>query len=156
MIWSGGGEHALVMDLASGGTDWIEARARGTGASPRPGWTVEAHLAGSHYKLADVFPSQEVAQGGALLLAMRLLPPHRRAALHAALDEVPRAWWWELTRDHGTGEERSIISSRPAENADEAERRGRAAGGGWWLTVFGPGGAVRDCGLVPGRGALSK
>ncbi len=31
---------------------------------------------------------------------------------------------------------------------EAAERTGRAAGSGWWLTIYGPGGWVRECGLV--------
>jgi hypothetical protein len=156
MTWIARGERALVMELVSGGADWIEATANGKGPLPMSTWGVEARLCGSHYKLCDVFPSQQVAQGSALLLAMRLLPVHRRTALHAALDEVPGAWWWRITRDHDAGEEHSIISSRLAESVEAAERAGRAAGGGWWLTVFGPGGLVRECGLVPGRPDMSK
>lgn len=156
MTWIRKGERALVMELASGGTDWIEARAYGTGLLPQSSWGVQARLCGSHYKLADLFPSHQVAQGCALLLAMRLLPVHRRGALHAALNEVPGAWWWKIARDREPAEEHSIISSRLAESVEAAERTGRAAGGGWWLTVFGPGGSVRECGLVPGRSVLSK
>ncbi len=155
MRWVGRGERALVMELVSGGADWIEARACGTGSSSPSGWGVQARLGGSHYKLPDVFPSQEIAQGSALLLAMRLLPVHRRDALRAALSEVPGAWWWKITRRHDAGEEHSIVGSRLAGSVEAAEQAGRAAGRGWWLTVFGPGGSVRECGLVPGRPAFS-
>lgn len=147
MTWRDKGERALVMELAGEGADWLEVRAHGKGPAPS-GWGVQAHLGGSHYKLGDVFTSQEVARGCALLLAMRLLPIHRREELHAALDDVPGAWWWRITRDHDESGEHAVISSRVAESEEAAEKTGRAAGGGWWLTVFGPGGAVRDCGLV--------
>lgn len=146
--WKSRGERSLVMELAGGGADWIEVMAHGTGPLPRSGWSVQARLGGSHYKLADVFLGQEIAQGCALLLAMRLLPIDRREALHAALDDVPGAWWWRIRRDRDASAEHSIISSRLAESEEAAERTGRAAGGGWWLTVYGPGGSVRECGLV--------
>lgn len=148
MTWRSEGERALVMELGSEGADWLEVRAYGQGPLPQAGWSVQARLGGSHYKLGDVFPSQSAAQGCALLLALRILPDHRREALHAALDDVPAAWWWRITRDHGASGEHSITSSRVAESEEAAERNGRAAGSGWWLTVYGPGGWVRECGLV--------
>jgi hypothetical protein len=59
-------------------------------------WKVDARLNGSHYKVGDVFPTKEAAQGCALLLAMRQLPTGRDA-LHAQLDAVRGAWWWNIT-----------------------------------------------------------
>ena len=38
-----------------------------------------------------------------------------------------------------------------AESQEAAERSGRAAGTGWFLSVYGPGRSVHRCGLVPGR-----
>jgi hypothetical protein len=148
MTWKGSGDRTLVMELVGEGADWIEVRAYGKGPLPTAEWGVQAHLGGSHYKLGDVFPSQEAARGCALLLAMRLLPVPRREALCAALGDVPGAWWWTITRDRDGSGEHSVVSSRVAESSEAAERAGRAAGGGWWLIVHGPGGAVRDCGLV--------
>lgn len=148
MTWQGRGERALVMEFAAGGAEWIEVRALGKGPLPSSGWGVQAHLGGSHYKLGDVFESREAAQGSALLLAMRLLPIQRRDVLHAALDGVAGVWWWRITRDRAASGEHAIISSRIADSQEAAERTGRAAGSGWWLTVFGPGGTIRECGLV--------
>lgn len=150
MAWEERNERALVMNLASGGQDWIEVKALGHAPLRQSGWSVDACLGGSHYKLGDAFPSRETAQGCALLLAMRLLPVARRGVLHTALDDVPGAWWWTITPgDDASSEHRSIISSRLAESQEAAERSGRAAGAGWWLKVYGPGGSVRSCGLVP-------
>jgi len=150
MTWDGKDERASIMELASGGGEWIQVKALGHGPLRGSEWSVEARLGGSHYKLGDAFPSQEAAQGCALLLAMRLLPVDRRDALHGALDDVPGAWWWKITPgDDASSERRSIISSRLAESQEAAERSGRAAGAGWWLRVFGPGGSVRSCGLIP-------
>lgn len=148
MTWKAESERALVMELASGGADWLEVRAHRKGPLSQTGWGVQACLGGSHYKLGDVFPSEAAARGCALLLAMRILPHRRREALHAALDDVPGAWWWRITRDPGASEEHSIASSRVAESEEAAERTGRAAGRGWWLTLYGPGKSVRECGLV--------
>lgn len=148
MTWQGRGERALVMEFAAGSAEWIEVRAHGKGPLPSSDWGVQARLGGSHYKLGDVFQSQEAAQGSALLLAMRLLPTQRQDALHAALDAVAGAWWWMISRDRAASGEHSIISSRVADSQEAAERAGRAAGAGWWLTVYGPGGASRECGLV--------
>ncbi len=148
MTWQERGERALVMDLAAAGAEWIEVRAYGKGPVPSSGWGVQARLGGSHFKLGDVFESREAAQGSALLLAMRLLPIQRRDALHAALDGVAGAWWWRITRDPAASGEHSVISSRVADSQEAAERNGRQAAGGWWLTVYGPGGTIRECGLV--------
>lgn len=148
MTWKDEGGRALVMELASEGADWLEVRAHGKGPLPQAAWSVQACLGGTHYKLGDVFPTQSSARGSALLLAMRILPHHRRGPLHAALDDVPGVWWWRIARDRGTGGEHSVTSSRAAESEEAAERTGRAAGSGWWLTIFGPGGSVRECGLV--------
>jgi hypothetical protein len=148
MTWQGRGERALVMELAGGGAEWIEVRAYGKDPAPPVGWGVQARLGGIHYKLGDVFQSQAAAQGCALLLAMRLLPLQHQDALRAALDGVDGAWWWKITRDRGASGEHSVTSSRVAESQEAAERTGRAAGSGWWLTVHGPGGSVRECGLV--------
>lgn len=150
MTWQGRGERALVMEFAAEGAEWIEVRAHGKAPLPSSGWGVQARLGGSHYRLGDVFQSQEAAQGSALLLAMRLLPIQLRDALHAALDGVAGAWWWRIARDRAASGEHEIISSRVADSPEAAERNGRAAGGGWWLTVYGPGGTVRECGLVGG------
>jgi len=69
-------------------------------------------LSGSHYKLGDAFPRQEIAQGCELLVATRLLPVDRRGVLHAALVDVQGAWWWMITPDDDAGSERrSIIST---------------------------------------------
>lgn len=149
MTWEDRGERALGMELTSGGVDWIEVRAHGHGPLPSSGWGVQARLGGTHYRLGDVFADREIAQGSALLLAMRLLPIGRRDALHAALDDVPGAWWWMITRaNDARPEQHVIVSSRLAASQEAAERAGRAAGAGWWLVVYGPGGSVRDCGLV--------
>lgn len=83
MTWRGESERALVMELGSGGVDWLGGRAHGKGPLPHSGWGVQASLGGSHYKLGDVFPSQSAARGC-----------------------------------------------------------------GWWLTLYGPGGSVRECGIV--------
>ena len=150
MTWDGTSERVFAMKLASGGEDWIEVKALGHGLPRESAWNVEARLGGSHYKLGDAFPTKATAQGCALLLAMRLLPVERRDALHAALDEVPGAWWWKITPGDDAGaERRSIISSRLAESQEAAERSGRAAGAGWFLSVYGPGGTVHSCGVVP-------
>jgi len=149
MTWDGTDERASAMRLSSGGEEWIEVKALGHGPLRGSTWSVEARLRGSHYKLGDAFPSKEAAQGSALLLAMRLLPADRRRALHAALDKVPGAWWWKIAPGNDASSEcRSITSSRLAESEEAAERGGRAAGAGWWLTVYGPGGSVRRCGIV--------
>jgi len=110
---------------------------------------VDACLGGMYVRIGDAFPTQGTAQADALLLAMRLLPVERRNALHAALDAVPGVWWWVTPGDDAASERRSITSSRPAESQEAAERSERAAGPGWWLSVYGPGGTVRSCGLVP-------
>ena len=150
MTWNGTSERVFAMELASGGEDWIEVKALGHGLPARSAWSVEARLGGSHYRLGDAFRTKESAQGCALLLAMRLLPVERRGALHAALNDVPGAWWWKITpADDPSAERRSIISSRLAESQEAAERSGRAAGMGWFLSVYGPGGSVHRCGLVP-------
>jgi hypothetical protein len=157
MTWDETNERAYAMKLASGGGDWIEVKALGHGPLRGSAWSVEACLGGSHYKLGDAFPTKEVAQGCALLLAMRLLPVDRRSALHAALNDVPGAWWWKITPGEDAGSDlRSIVSSRLAESQEAAERSGRAAGSGWFLSVYGPGGSVHSCGLVPRPGAASS
>jgi len=150
LVWTEKNERTLLMNLTAGGEEWVEVKALGQGPLPESGWTVEARLGGSHYKLGDAFPSQGIAQGCALLLAMRMLPVDRRSVLHAALDDVPGAWWWKITPgEDASSERRSIISTRIAESQEAAERSGRAAGAGWWLNVYGPGGTLRTCGLVP-------
>lgn len=150
MTWNGTSERVLAMKLASGGEDWIEVKALGHDLPPRSAWSVEARLGGSHYRLGDAFATKEAAQGCALLLAMRLLPVERRGALHSALNDLPGAWWWKITPgDDPIAERRSIISSRLADSQEAAERSGRAAGTGWFLSVYGPGGSVHRCGLVP-------
>ncbi len=150
MTWDGTSERVFAMKLATEGEDWIEVKALGHDLPRDSDWIVEARLGGSHYKLGDAFPTKVAAQGCALLLAMRLLPVERRDALHAALDDVPGAWWWKITPgDDPSAERRSIISSRLSESQEAAERSGRAAGTGWFLSVYGPGGSVHRCGLVP-------
>ncbi|HVO17723.1 MAG TPA: hypothetical protein VMU15_00610 [Anaeromyxobacter sp.] len=150
LVWKERSERSLAMNLAPGGEEWVEVKALGHGPLRDAGWGVEACLGGTHYRLGDAFPRREIAQGCALLLAMRLLPVDRREVLHAALDEVPGAWWWKITPgDDADSQRRSIISTRIAESQEAAERSGRAAGAGWWLNVYGPGGSLRTCGLVP-------
>jgi hypothetical protein len=134
------------MSLARGGSEWLEVK-RLKGDPSAPAWRVESRLNGSHYKLGDVFPSREAAQGGALLLAMRLLPL-RREVLRAALGAVAGAWWWRIMPFEDATGERSVFSSGVAESKASAERSGRAAGAGWRLFVYGPGGSVEECGLV--------
>jgi len=150
MTWDGTDERASTMKLLGGGEEWIQVKARGRDPLRGSAWSVEARLRGSHHRLGDAFATKEAAQGCALLLAMRLLPADRRDALHSALDDVPGAWWWKITPgDDASSERRSIISSRLAESEEAAERSGRAAGAGWWLSVYGPRGWVRSCGLIP-------
>lgn len=145
MRWAGRDGGALVLELPAG-AGWIEVTRVVAGGGPA--WRVEARLGDQHYKLADAFPTREAAQGGGLLLAMRLAPAHR-AALHGALDAVPGVWWWRIAPSGDSGAEpRSICSSRVSESAAAAERSGRAAGRGWWLHVYGPGSALA-LGLVP-------
>src|SRR5512138_2259491 len=100
MCWAGQGERASVMQLSDGGANWIEVNRFDPAAGSA--WRVEGRLNGSHYKIGDAFPTKEVAQGCALLLAMRLLPTCRDA-VHAQLDVVPGAWWWKLTPPDGSG-----------------------------------------------------
>ncbi len=146
MCWEQQGERTWVMQLAEDGAEWVEVKRFDVGAAPT--WRVDARLNGSHYKIGDAFPTKEVAQGSALLLAMRQLPT-RRDALHAQLDAVPGAWWWKITPlDDASAENRSIYSSRIADSPESAERSGRVAGPGWWLYVYGPG-CVRAFGQLP-------
>jgi len=125
--------------------EWLEVK--------RPGdtvvtWSVEGCLGGKHYKIADAFPTKEMAQGSALLLAMRLLPA-RREALHALIDAIPGVWWWMIAPLEGSpADPRAIHSSHTSGSAAEAERRGRAAGAGWRLYVYGPGTRL-DFGRLP-------
>jgi len=122
------------MQLAA--EDWLEVKRNA--ADPQT-WHVDTRLGGSHYKVRDAFRSKVAAQGCGLLLAMRLLPSSRDA-LHARLDVLPGAWWWKITPlDEPSSEHRSIFSSRVSDSAASAEQSGRAAGGGWWLYVYGPG-----------------
>jgi hypothetical protein len=146
LSWAGLEERTYTMELQPGGADWLEVKRFGTGAAPA--WHVDARLGGNHYKLGDAFGSREEAQGCALLLAMRHLPA-MRAALRAALDVVPDIWWWKISpRDDDSSDTGAILCSRVAPSAEAAERSGRAAGGGWWLRVYGQGSA-RTLGLVP-------
>jgi hypothetical protein len=146
MRWQQHGERAWVMELADGAEAWIEVKSRDEGAGPT--WRVDARLNGNHYRMSDAFPTKQAAQGCALLLAMRQLPASRDA-LHAQLDTVPGAWWWKiLPVDDDSAENRSIFSSRVTDSPEAAERSGRAAGGGWWLYVYGPG-CVRAFGQLP-------
>jgi hypothetical protein len=146
MCWEQQGERTWMMQLEEGGAEWIEVKRFDGGAEPT--WRVDARLNGSHYKIGDAFSTKEAAQGCALLLAMRQLPT-RRDALHAQLDALPGAWWWKITPpDDESAERRSIFSSRVTDSAESAERKGRAAGRGWWLYVYGPGFA-RACGQLP-------
>ncbi len=146
MCWEQQGERTWMMQLGEDGAEWIEVKR--LEAAGGPIWRVDARLNGSHYKIADAFPTKAVAQGCALLLAMRQLPA-RRDALHAQLDAVPGAWWWKITPlDDASAEHRSIFSSRVADSAESAERSGRAAGRGWCLHVYGPG-TARAFGLLP-------
>jgi hypothetical protein len=146
MRWKQQGERTWVMDLVGGGVEWLEVETRGVGAAPT--WRVDARLNGSHYRIRDAFPTKEEAQGCALLLAMRVLPT-RRPELHAQLETVPEAWWWKIVPPgDADAEQRSIFSSRVMDSAEAAERSGRAAGGGWWLYVYGPG-SVREFGQLP-------
>jgi len=146
MTWRDQDDGASLMNLASNGGEWLEVKRQGNGV--HPGWRIDSRLDGSHYKLGDVFPSREAAQGSALLLALRLLPA-RRAELLAALAAVPGAWWWKITPFDDASGARSIYSSAVTENQAAAERSGRAAGAGWRLSVHGPGGSVDECGFVP-------
>lgn len=146
MRWESQDARTWVMQLAAGGADWVEVKRFDTAAGTS--WRVDARLNGAHYKIGDAFATKEVAQGCALLLAMRQLPT-RRDALHAQLDVVPGAWWWKITPlDDASAEHRSIFSSRTADSPEAAERSGRAAGAGWWLYVYGPG-CVRALGHLP-------
>jgi hypothetical protein len=145
MSWEQHGERTWAMRLDGAGSEWVEVKRSAAGAQT---WRVDARLNGSHYKLGDAFDTKEAAQGCALLLAMRQLPT-RRDALHAQLDGVPGAWWWKITPlDDASAEHRSIFSSRVSDSAESAERSGRAAGGGWYLYVYGPG-SVRTFGQLP-------
>jgi hypothetical protein len=146
MCWRQQDGRTLTMELGEAGADWIEVKRFDAGAAPT--WRVDARMNGSHYKVSDAFPTKEAAQGCALLLAMRQLP-RCRPALHAQLDAVPGAWWWKILPTGDANEEqRSIFSSRVVDSPEAAERNGRAAGGGWWLYVYGPG-VARGCGQVP-------
>jgi hypothetical protein len=147
MCWERRSERTWTMDLpGDGGADWVEVKRAPPDAVPV--WRVDACLNGSHYKMADKFPTMEQAQGCALLLAMRQVPASRHA-LHAQLDTVPDAWWWKiLPIDDTSAEHRAIFSSRVLESAEAAERSGRAAGAGWVLYVYGPG-SVRTFGQLP-------
>jgi hypothetical protein len=144
MSWEVRGKRGSLMELPGAGAEWIEVR---RSAAETPTWRVEARLAGQHYKLGDAFATKELAQGSALLLAIRLVPA-ARDALHAALDAVPDAWWWKITPGDESAESRAVFSSRITESAEAAEQSGRAAGAGWWLTVYGPG-SVRAFGQLP-------
>jgi hypothetical protein len=136
MAWRAVGDRAHVLELSNAG-EWIEVKRSGA-AAPEV-WRVEGRLGDQHYKLGDAFATKEIAQGSALLLAMRLLPA-RRNALHAAIDAIPGVWWWKISPlDDETADHRAIMSSRASDSAADAERSGRAAGGGWWLFVYGPG-----------------
>jgi len=148
MCWQQQGERTWMMQLAAGGTDWIEVKRFDAGAGAT--WRVDARLNGNHYKIGDALPTKQAAQGCALLLAMRQLPAsHDRGALYAQLDTVPGAWFWKIMPlDDASAEHRSIFSTRVLDSADAAERSGRAAGPGWWLYVYGPG-SVRAFGQLP-------
>ena len=147
MGWQQQDERTSTMELSPGGADWIEVRRNDSGALPT--WRVDGRLGGSHYKMSDPFTTKEVAQGCALLLAMRLVPAIR-PALHAQLEIVPDAWWWKiLPVDDASAEHRCICSSRVLDSEEAAERSGRAAGAGWWLYVYGPG-CVRALGRIAG------
>jgi hypothetical protein len=136
MRWEPSDERTWTMELTSGGVDWVEVRRLDAGAGPT--WHVDARLDGSHYKVADAFSNSEAAQGCALLLAMRLLPA-LRVELRARLDEVPGAWWWEITPgDSPSADQGSVFASRVADSAASAERSGRAAGPGGHLCIHGP------------------
>jgi hypothetical protein len=146
MCWEQQGDRAWTMQLVESGADWVEVKRFDAG--DEAAWRVDARLNGSHYKIGDAFASKEVAQGCALLLAMRQLPA-RRDALHAQLDAVPGVWWWKITPlDDASAERRSVFSSRVTDSAESAERSGRAAGAGWRLYVYGPG-CARAFGQVP-------
>jgi hypothetical protein len=146
MSWASQGERACTMELTGDGAEWIQVKRSAAGGASS--WGVEGRLRGAHYKLPDAFPTKEEAQGAALLLAIRLSPT-RRGALHVALNVVPGAWWWRITpADDASAEDRSVYSSRVADSEESAERSGRAAGGGWWLNVYGPG-TVRVFGKLP-------
>jgi hypothetical protein len=145
--WIALGDRGYRLELGDVGAEWVEVKRSRPGTSE--GWRVEGRLCAKHYKLADAFATQEIAQGCAILLAMRLLPAWRDA-LRAAIDAVPGAWWWKISPADGeTAEHRAILSSRTSDSAAEAERSGRAAGAGWWLYVYGPG-AVQAFGRLPG------
>ncbi len=134
--WRPVGERAFLLELSSAG-EWVEVKR--SGAAAPDVWRVEGRFGDQHYKLADAFATKEIAQGSALLLAMRLLPA-RRDALHAAIDAIPGVWWWRISPlDDETADRNAITSSRASDSAADAERSGRAAGGGGWLYVYGPG-----------------
>ncbi|HEY6005645.1 MAG TPA: hypothetical protein VIV57_22385 [Anaeromyxobacter sp.] len=146
MCWEQQDERTWTMQLAGGGAEWLEVKRIDTGAEPA--WRVDARLNGSHYKIADAFPTKEAAQGCALLLAMRQVPASRDG-LHAQLDALPGAWWWKIIPiDDASAERRCIFSSRVMDSAEAAERSGRAAGAGWFLYVYGPG-SVQTFGQLP-------
>jgi hypothetical protein len=146
MSWRRRDAHTWAMDLDERGEEWIEVKRLDGAQATR--WKVDSRLCGSHYKMSEAFETLEAAQGGALLLAMRLLPSRRRT-LHAALDEVPDAWWWKIAPgDDDDAEHRAVISRRTEATPEAAEHGGRAAGAGWWLFVFGPG-CVRAFGRLP-------
>lgn len=143
MSWHPRDDVTWAMDLDDRGVEWISVKRFAVDR-----WQVDSRLCGSHYKVAEAFGSLEAAQGGALLLAMRLLPA-RRAALHAALDTVPGVWWWKIAPGEGDAADlRAVVSQRTEATPEAAERCGRAAGAGWWLFVYGPG-CARAFGQLP-------
>jgi hypothetical protein len=140
MTWSHQDARTWAMDLDDRGEEWIEVKRFDRSSGTR--WQIDSRLCGSHYKLSEGFETLEAAQGAALLLAMRLLPARRRT-LHAVLDAVPGVWWWMIAPGDDDAAERSaVVSQRTEPTAEAAERRGRAAGAGWWLFVYGPGSAL--------------
>lgn len=145
LAWRAAGDRAYALELSNAG-EWVEVKRSGA-AAPEV-WRVEGRFGDQHYKLGDGFATKELAQGSALLLAMRLLPA-RCDALHAAIDAIPGVWWWKISPLDETADRRAIMSSRASDSAAEAERRGRAAGGGGWLYVYGPGTAYA-LGRLPG------